>query len=239
MAQKGEQSGPSEDVSHIWKEGTIRLFISHRDEYKRQARELADELGEYGISSFVAHESIEAGKQWQDEIVIGLKTMDVMLALITDDFVDSVFCNQEVGFALGKGIPVTSIKLENADPPGFISSFQALRGNISDPASSVGDVFKLVADAVGQGDKVVDGLLQAFVEAPSFIDAQERFNRLADVTTSLTRRQVKRLVAGFNQNNQLYGCYYLRYGGPRITTFLHEVSDRSYDLRDHQLVKTS
>ena len=239
VAQTGEKFAPSEEASHIWKEGMIRLFISHRDEYKRQARELADELEEYGISSFVAHESIEPMKEWQTEIMLGLESMHAMLTFVTDDFSESVFCNQEVGFALGKGIPVTSIKLERADPQGFISSFQALRGDISDPASSAGEVFKLVADAVGQGEKVADGLVATFIAAESYIAAMESFKRLNSIVARLTDEQVQRLVVGYNENDQLHGSGYLSKSGPRITKFLRKVSGNSYEIRERRLVNRS
>ena len=44
----------------IWKKGMVRLFISHRDGHKEKANELAEALEPYGISSFVAHDSIQA-----------------------------------------------------------------------------------------------------------------------------------------------------------------------------------
>lgn len=237
MARTEEQSQPSDKASHIWKEGLIRLFISHRDKYKREARELAEELEGYGIWSFVAHDSIEPMKQWQTEIMHGLQTMEAMLAFVTDDFEKSVFCNQEIGFALGRGIPVVSVKLEAAEPPGFISGLQALRGTTSNPASDAAQVFKLVAEALGQGEKVTDGLLAAFVAAPSYIDAKARFERLDSVVTRLSDLQVRRLVAGFNENDQLHGSGYFSNSPFRITRFLKKVSGKSYEIRERLLVK--
>ena len=64
---------------------------------------------------------------WKHEIEKGLQTMDVMLALITNDFHKSVWTNQEVGFALGNNIPVISLKLGVTDPNGFLSDKQALK----------------------------------------------------------------------------------------------------------------
>ena len=239
VASPAEETQPSDQASHIWKDGMMRLFISHRDKYKRQARELADELEGYGISSFVAHESIEPARPWQAEIMHGLETMQAVLAFVTDDFAESDFCNQEVGFALGRRVPVVSIKLEVADPPGFISGLQALRGSISNPASDAGQVFKLVADALGQGEKVTDGLLAAFVAAPSYIDAKARFERLDSVVTRLSDLQVRRLVAGFNENDQLHGSGYFSNSPFRITRFLKKVSGKSYEIRERLLVKRS
>ena len=97
-----------------------RLFISHRDTHKVDAQDLADALKPYGISAFVAHDTIEPMTTWQREIEGGLATMEVMVAFITDDFHDSDCPNQEVGIALGKSVPVIPVKFERTDPKGFI-----------------------------------------------------------------------------------------------------------------------
>ena len=94
-------------------DGVIRLFISHRDAYKAAAKELAMSLEEYGISAFVAHDTIQPMTTWQHEILKGLQLMEFMLAFITDDFFESPWTNQEIGYALGNSIPIISLKLEN------------------------------------------------------------------------------------------------------------------------------
>lgn len=89
----------------IWTRGMVRMFISHCDEHKAKANELAQALEPYGISSFVAHDSIKPMSVWQSEIVKGLETIEIMLAFVTDDFHNSFWANQEIGFALGSNIP--------------------------------------------------------------------------------------------------------------------------------------
>ena len=69
------------------------------------ARRLGDALCAYGISPFVAHDTIVPMKTWQLEIEKGLETMEVMLAFLTDDFHQSTWTNQEIGYALGKSVP--------------------------------------------------------------------------------------------------------------------------------------
>lgn len=53
----------------IWKTSLVRLFISHRDKHKIEANALAQALEPYGISSFVAHDSIQPMTVWQNEIL--------------------------------------------------------------------------------------------------------------------------------------------------------------------------
>jgi hypothetical protein len=124
----------------FWKAGQIRLFVSHRDNYKRQAQALAKALEQFGISCFVAHDTIEPMESWQTEIEKGLETMEVMLALITEDFHQSEWTNQEVGFAKGRSIPVISLKLGAMDPKGFIADKQALKGDKDHPENSANEI---------------------------------------------------------------------------------------------------
>jgi hypothetical protein len=59
------------DSLAFWKPGQIRLFISHRDNYKAQAQRLGLSLEKFGISCFVAHDNIEPMETWQHEIEKG------------------------------------------------------------------------------------------------------------------------------------------------------------------------
>ncbi len=112
-----------EDTAGLWKPDMLRLFISHRDKHKETAHFIAESLEPYGVSSFVAHDDIQPSRVWQGEILNALNTMEAMLALITDDFHDSSWTNQEVGFALGTNIPILSVRPgEHRPSEGFISA---------------------------------------------------------------------------------------------------------------------
>lgn len=103
----------------------FRLFISHISKDKAHAKRLKDALAQYEIAGFVAHEDIHPTLAWQDELERGLQTMDALIAIHTIGFKDSTWCQQEVGFALGRGTKVISFKM-GEDPSGFIGKHQAL-----------------------------------------------------------------------------------------------------------------
>lgn len=67
----------------FWSEQDARLFLSHLAKMKEETKALKDELAEYGISAFVAHEDIEPTKEWQSEIESALSTMDGLVALLS------------------------------------------------------------------------------------------------------------------------------------------------------------
>lgn len=108
-------------------EGTkaFRLFISHISKDKLIATRLKGALAGYDIAGFVAHEDIHPTLAWQDEIERALLTMDALIAVHTPGFSASIWTQQEIGFALGRGIKVISFKM-GEDPTGFIGKHQAL-----------------------------------------------------------------------------------------------------------------
>jgi hypothetical protein len=120
-AQHGVSSAPES-----WA-GTkqFRLFISHIAKHKDRATRLKDCLVTYSISGFVAHEDINPTLEWQVEIERALYNMDAFLAIHTPGFKDSFWTQQEIGFALGRGVKIISFKM-GEDPTGFISKQQAL-----------------------------------------------------------------------------------------------------------------
>lgn len=106
-------------------EGKFRLFISHISKDKDKAKRLKDALAKYQIASFVAHEDIHPTLEWQSEIEKALRTMEAFVAIHTPGFSQSIWTQQEIGFAVGRGIKIISLRM-GEDPTGFISKHQAL-----------------------------------------------------------------------------------------------------------------
>lgn len=103
----------------------FRLFISHISSDKDKATRLKESLLRYGISGFVAHEDIHPTLEWQSEIERALFTMDAFLAIHTPGFSNSIWTQQEIGFAFAMRVKIISFKM-GEDPTGFISKHQAL-----------------------------------------------------------------------------------------------------------------
>ena len=126
-------------LERIWKPDCVRAFFSHKASYKTEAGNLKDELEKYGISCFVAHKDIKATKEWVQEIENALFSMDVLIALMSEDFHDSEWTDQEVGVAVGRNVLIIPVKI-GKDPYGFIGKYQALPGtweNIPELANAI------------------------------------------------------------------------------------------------------
>lgn len=220
----------------IWKPKEIRLFISHRDKHKVGAYELATALDDYGISSFVAHDSIEPMETWQSEILKALNSMEIMLAFITDDFHDSIWTNQEIGFALGRGIPIVSLKLQNKDPEGFIGSVQAIKGKLDTVSNAVGSIYDVLAEKLGNKARLQSALITAFVEATNYDDAKYKFNHMDKRITKLSDDELAIIVAAYKANDQLHNSIYLNSKYNRLVEFLNRTTTGTYAIQGKNIL---
>ena len=103
----------------------MRVFVSHLSIEKQKATRLRDTLAPYGLSAFVAHEDIEPTLEWQVQIERALHSMELFISMHTPGFQDSVWAQQEIGFAVAKGVKIIAVRM-GEDPQGFISKHQAL-----------------------------------------------------------------------------------------------------------------
>ena len=225
----------SEDIERIWGSEPIRLFISHRDSFKKQVGELASVLRRQGISPFVAHDSIEPDEDWQKEIEIALQSMDALLAIVTEDFFDSVWTNQEIGFALGRRIPMISITFGDNDPEGFILKKQAIKGLVADSEGNAERVIKTLKKRLINLQRYREWVVDQFVNAGSYIDAGIAFDSLA-LEQELSAEEVGELVRAFNRNDQLRDCYMLT-NGNRFLNWINGFKHEAYRMNGRKIVE--
>jgi TIR domain len=164
IVQHGATVVPVEPPQNWQNTKRFRLFISHISKDKLIATRLKDALATYEIAGFVAHEDIHPTLAWQDEIERGLRTMDAMVAVHTKGFGGSFWTQQEIGFALGRGVKVISFKY-GEDPTGFIGKHQALSRLDRSAEEIAAEINRLLAD-----DPRTEGRLKAAKPTKSFTD---------------------------------------------------------------------
>jgi hypothetical protein len=117
---------PERQLPAIWKEnGGLRVFVSHLSSEKDKAARLRDCMKSVSMSAFVAHEDIEPTLEWQVQIERALNSMDLFISVHTDGFSKSVWTQQEIGYAVAKGVKIIAVRM-GEDPTGFIQKNQAL-----------------------------------------------------------------------------------------------------------------
>lgn len=200
------QGGPSDaQVKHIWGEGPFHLFLSHLSRDKLVATQLREELVKLGVAAFVAHEDIEPTRKWQGEIELALRSMHALAALITPDFHNSRWTNQEIGWALGRRVLVFSIKM-GADPSGFIGSEQAILGNPSNIPATASKTARVLLDHAATRSQMRRGLINAFCKSGSFKEAKELCDHIINFT-DFTEKEKEILWIACESNNQVSNAF--------------------------------
>ena len=220
-------------TERIWGTAGFRVFLSHKSEVKKETAELKEYLRLFGISCFVAHEDIHPTKPWQDEIENALASMDAFVALMTSNFHDSEWTDQEVGFAFAHGVPIIAARL-GKDPYGFIGRFQGLSCTWATVAEGV--VKLLIKN---------DRMFSAYVDALRKCLTWEIGNTLGKALPGierLTPPQVDELASAYNETSELQktfafnGKYHKLYG-PGLVSHLNRLGTRKFRFSSHGLIE--
>lgn len=172
-------SAPTREVT-FWKAGHFRLFLSHLASFKVQTSHLQTALRKYAISSFVAHEDIEPTKEWQEEIEAALNTMDALVAILMPGFQESRWCDQEVGFAVGRDVLVVPLR-KGLDPYGFIGKYQGIQAQ----NKTIGEVAEAIFQTLVKSPKTKNKILMAISGAISNSNTPEEALEKVSIIKSL------------------------------------------------------
>lgn len=132
---------------------------------------------------------------------------------MTNDFVTSRWCDQEVGWALGRGLIVIPVRLTR-DPHGFMGGIQAVPSALSAPASDAAEgiatalttaVFRQTRpQATMLLDPLADAIITQFSRSSSFDLARRRFEFLRRIPRSLwTPERRVQLETAIDRNRYL------------------------------------
>ena len=229
----GKRVVPPDATKRIWGDVGFRVFLSHKSEVKKETAVLKDGLRLFGISCFVAHEDIHPTKAWQDEIENALASMDGFVALMTEGFHDSNWTDQEIGYAVAKGVPIIAVRL-GKDPYGFIGKFQALSSTWQ---SSVEDIVKILI----KNDQILSDYIQALHNCPSW-DSGNVLARVLPSIEKLTAAQIDALVSAYNETSELRGSFGFNGTKPSIygsglLSYINRFGNRKFEVSSNRLIE--
>lgn len=223
-----------ETAERIWGRNTFRVFLSHKAEIKEKAKWLKDGLTPFGISAFVAHADIPETEEWQEQIENALASMDAFVALLTKDFHDSAWTDQEVGYALGRGVSLIAVKW-GRDPYGFIGKFQGLSCKL--------DVAALrIAKLLIKQPRMLDCYIGALPDCHTF-DEGNLLSQLLPLIKELTTGQIERLLAANNKHPQVRESYGFSgekpsHYGPGLAFHLSRITGKKFTRNETGEIET-
>jgi hypothetical protein len=189
----------------FWKPRMFRLFISHLSAERKFAAQLQEALLPFGISAFVAHEDIEPTLEWQSQIEASLATADSLVALLHPTFHDSKWTDQEVGFAMGRGLAVFAVRF-GQDPYGFIGRFQAFKGKAAQALAQ--ELFDAYRKHKQTQKRMSEVLVALFEDSDTFHEAKDRIGYLEELEV-WDPSFIPRIKAALKSNSQISGSFHV------------------------------
>lgn len=191
---------------------SLRLFISYSHHDGWLAGKIKNYLVRYfGIDVFLAHEDIEGGSQWAEELITNLKRTDIFLPLLTSNFALSDFTDQETGAAYVQEKIIVPVSLDGSTPRGFISKIQAVKVKFdlgTQVDSSWLSVCIQIAKAISLNQafsvSVQNSLIRAFSDSWSYKMTQN-FLPILESFEPYQDKQVTQIVSAILNKGQIHG----------------------------------
>jgi hypothetical protein len=223
---------PEEAEKRIWGEGQLRIFLSHKSSIKVKTALLKQSLNRCGFAAFVSHEDIEPTEEWQKEIRRALFTMDAMVALLSEDFHHSDWTDQEVGVAIGRGVPLIPVRL-GLDPYGPMGIAQGLGGcKLENPDAMAAKIFEILFKKLSDRSKLFECALSAYANSSSFKDSGWKVENLISLFEDLSPEQADRVFEAYNSNHENIHSFK---GKEILRPLLEKSTGNRYEVKDNRL----
>ncbi len=187
----------------------ISAFISYSSKQKLIGGEFKYYLENYcGYQTFVAHDDILGSRIWEEEIIKAIKESDFFIPLISKEFKESPFTDQETGIAVCLEKKIIPVKLDEVNPYGFIGKYHALqyKNDTNNLALTIAQIELIYEPQSSYYQKALNSIVHAFCESISFEVANATI-RILCKCNDLSRNQLAQIVKAVKTNFQIENAY--------------------------------
>lgn len=184
------------------KEG-LKLFFSHLSKSRTFAEKVSERLKGLGVEVLVAHRDIEPSQDWQTVLANGLDQCDGLVAFIESGFRESGWCDQEIGWALGRHCPVLCLFRDGMAPYGLAGRLQGVAFESSSDEVVSEQILAWSSTGPLSG-RLLESLVNAIEHSNSFDQTRTIVRTLRSISaTRLSRSQEERLKDACKENSQV------------------------------------
>lgn len=180
----------------------LNLFASHLHEQAEFVSSVSDILLDRGIRLFVAHEHIRPGDEWAQTIQLNLTQADGGVAFVRPRFIESTWCDQEVGWLLGRAVPVVALRF-GQDPYGPLGLVQGIPAEGRSASDVAGAIVEWASGRPRLQRAVIASAVSALRRSPRFSTTDTLWSTIASAT-DLTQEEVAAVLEAVRDNDQVY-----------------------------------
>jgi hypothetical protein len=159
----------------------LEIFISYSTKDKAIAAKVANSIRLAGGEGFLAHETIEVSMEWRSEILRHLRACSVIFCLITKNFLDSEWTQQEAGFALAREMKVVSLLFNGISPPGFMEAFQGIHVTVSNLDRIIKELVESIKTNLAAASKLEGESLTRKPDEPAVVFTTRTTEAISDL----------------------------------------------------------
>jgi len=202
-------------LDDVWESGYFRLFISHKTSKEELAQNLSKQLRVYGVSSFVATDKIKPTEEWARKLEAAMFSAEALVGLISDDFINSEWTDQEMGIAYGRNIPIITVNLER-DPYGFMAKYQAIvYEKVRKVDMLAKKVFEVLKNKHTLKDRMQEALAASFLHSISYEESKAKMELLLEFER-ITEKALRLVEQAYAENSQVKKCFFVRDNLPTL-----------------------
>ena len=204
----------------------IHVFLSHSDLDKQKASELKEKLSQHHIQVFLAHEDIIGGSKWMGELYDEIQNSTLFCMLISENYHQANFTEQETGIAINHGIPILPICIDKTRPYGFASQYQAIICKFPFDKISIESITQLVKkltrDSMDVKNLILDELVKKLIKSNSFSESAY-LTKIIIKNTKFSENQINQIAKAFIQNPEIYNSFV---AAPSLRHILYDNFDK-------------
>jgi hypothetical protein len=200
----GSVAPPASVSSGVRVSEPLFVFASHLSQHRAIVNQVATEMHRFGVNLFVAHDSIPNDAAWQDEIEKGLDRADAGLVFCHPGFIESQWCDQEVGWLLGRHVPVLGLRFD-AHPYGPAGRLQAPSALNQTPAQIASTTLTRLASQPSLRPQLAASLVSAMERSTRYRTTDDVWVILREFS-DLDSNQCAQLLQAVKANDQISGA---------------------------------
>lgn len=181
----------------------LSIFASHLSAHRGYLGEVEAELNWYNIRLFVAHDSIPMDALWEKEIVDALNGCHAGAVFLHPKIDDSYYCMQEVGWILGRGIPIARLMFGES-PRALLGAQQGKQLTDRSATEAAAAIVDWTLTHPTLASCVSESLTTALDDSVGYRITDMVWARLAQIP-ELSREQLKRVLHAAETNPQVFG----------------------------------
>ncbi len=214
--KNGLASNLSEDSDKRLKH--LDIFLSHSNMQKELAGKLKRGIEDViKCDVFLAHDDLEGGEIWAEGLRERIKNCDYFLVLLSEEYHDSDYTDQETGIAYAYDRLMIPISIDGTIPYGFMNKYQPIKVSKLDK-NAIREIAKQIISKDIPINERIDHYIQLLKNAYSFNNAIF-LSELLPYDNEYSKEQINKLASIMIENDQVHGSMIAR---PQIAFILNK-----------------